>query len=550
MGAFFGTRRHKLNYGKQASGNINPSCFVKLDPANSDRVLQCGVGDTPWGISQSATHLPPLAGVDDGLAAVAGEWLDVYGPQNSTRCDLRVSAPVFPGVQLKPDVNGYGTPVTSTADVFGAISQAAAQANRIVPVMPVFSSKSFLSPELPLSLVPNSCYLSGSDYIVITASGGLSSTTAVTFGGIPAKYLSIKSDIEIHVGCFAVPSAGTVTVVVTTGSGTKTGTFAFLSNAIAGTQTLFQQAGQFGFTGPCTGPDLNLWWGDNAGHAWTMKTDGTGAASYALAGANVVQTICGPDGNVWCLDANGKVWKVPTSGSGITSYSLAGAVLPSAICIGPDGNLWATDSGSDNFWRVTPAGTVTSFTTPATVTLWGITGAPDGNLYATYYDSSINKSGFLAISTAGAILQTYQLTILTVHAPILHQTSCDSLGNLWTSSWTDATGKFLFLSTISSPASVTAVSFPNTSGSTVLGPCFGPDANIYASTHQPSVPANTLYQCNASGILAMYPITNPSPSINTADGPQGCCTGSDGSVWFAYRTFSGDSAPSGLIRLR
>jgi hypothetical protein len=131
------------NYSKVATGNINPSSFVKLDPSNYGCVLQCGSGDVPWGIAQAGTRTAPYPGFDDGLAAVAGENVAIYGPGNTGTAPLRVSAAVTPGLHLKPDTNGYGTPVTGTSDIFGAEAIEIAPANKIVPVLPMFGGTGF-----------------------------------------------------------------------------------------------------------------------------------------------------------------------------------------------------------------------------------------------------------------------------------------------------------------------------------------------------------------------------------------------------------------------
>lgn len=106
-----------------ATGNINPSRFVKIDTTQPQGgtgcVIQCTGSDIPVGVSNQGVHNPPLAGLDDGYAAIAGLSIRVYGAGEI--CWLQTGTTAFnAGVYLKPDSTGRGTPITSTADVYGA----------------------------------------------------------------------------------------------------------------------------------------------------------------------------------------------------------------------------------------------------------------------------------------------------------------------------------------------------------------------------------------------------------------------------------------------
>lgn len=89
-----------------ASGNINPSVFVKVDPANNFAALQAGVGDQPVGVSQEGTRNPPGVLGSDGFAAHAGETLTVFG--EGFECLLTFGGNVTAGDYLVPDASGRG----------------------------------------------------------------------------------------------------------------------------------------------------------------------------------------------------------------------------------------------------------------------------------------------------------------------------------------------------------------------------------------------------------------------------------------------------------
>lgn len=131
-----------------AGGNIAPSRFVKLSSAagtpsstTEPVVLQStagsgNAGDPPWGISQPSTRRVPLAGWDDGYAAVSGEVFTVIGPGDDAAL-LEVAATVVPGSELKSDANGKGILYAASGDWIGAIALDAGVSGDLVRVKPV-----------------------------------------------------------------------------------------------------------------------------------------------------------------------------------------------------------------------------------------------------------------------------------------------------------------------------------------------------------------------------------------------------------------------------
>ena len=115
-----------------ATGDIFPSRFVKLDPADG-KVVQCLAGDLPFGISQEGTRRSPY--VDpSGKAAAAGEPLLVY--TLGERALLQVNATITPQTRLKADANGMGIPVVSpSVDAFGGFSEFNGVAGKLIEVL-------------------------------------------------------------------------------------------------------------------------------------------------------------------------------------------------------------------------------------------------------------------------------------------------------------------------------------------------------------------------------------------------------------------------------
>lgn len=127
--------------GFMASGNINPSTFVKLDTTAGDNfhVLQAAAAaDRPIGIAQDGTYYAPGIAGSDGYAAHAGQPITVYG--EGEQCLLKVgAAAVTQGDYLTCDANGDAKTVAFTSGAgniwHGAIALEAANAGELVRVV-------------------------------------------------------------------------------------------------------------------------------------------------------------------------------------------------------------------------------------------------------------------------------------------------------------------------------------------------------------------------------------------------------------------------------
>lgn len=97
-----------------ASGNINPSVAVKLDPSNNFHVLQAAAAtDKPIGIAQDGTYQPPGVQGSDGFAAHTGQPITVYG--EGEQCLWQVGASnITEGDWLKSDANGKAATIAFT----------------------------------------------------------------------------------------------------------------------------------------------------------------------------------------------------------------------------------------------------------------------------------------------------------------------------------------------------------------------------------------------------------------------------------------------------
>src|SRR5438309_1447655 len=109
-----------------AGGNILPMTFVKLDPSTPETCLQCGLGDTPIGVSGTWTHYAGGTPANDlepggGLEATMGEWPQVA----SLGCVVPLicgNTGWASGNRIKPDASGYGIPVAVNTDIAGAVA--------------------------------------------------------------------------------------------------------------------------------------------------------------------------------------------------------------------------------------------------------------------------------------------------------------------------------------------------------------------------------------------------------------------------------------------
>lgn len=123
------------SYSKLPGEDIEASSFVKLDPTNTGYVLQCGAGDTPYGISQPATRRIALDDYDSSLCGKLGDpAINIYGPTSDTGVLMRLGGTVANGNFLKPNADGFAVAATTDKDAYGAIAMSDGVAGELIPV--------------------------------------------------------------------------------------------------------------------------------------------------------------------------------------------------------------------------------------------------------------------------------------------------------------------------------------------------------------------------------------------------------------------------------
>lgn len=106
-----------------ANGNIQPSRFVKLDASATTtvgKVIICGAGDKPVGISGQGSRNAPYSSLDDGYHAIAGENCRVY--TEGEVCWVESGGVFAQGDRLKSGALGVAVVTTTTQETYGAIA--------------------------------------------------------------------------------------------------------------------------------------------------------------------------------------------------------------------------------------------------------------------------------------------------------------------------------------------------------------------------------------------------------------------------------------------
>lgn len=99
-------------YSYTADGDIHPARFVKPSTSTDFRVVECSANtDKPCGISRRGTRNAPYSSLDDGLAAKAGEGINVFVKDQLAK--LEISATVTRGDLLMSHTDGTGRTLTS-----------------------------------------------------------------------------------------------------------------------------------------------------------------------------------------------------------------------------------------------------------------------------------------------------------------------------------------------------------------------------------------------------------------------------------------------------
>jgi hypothetical protein len=132
--------------GRTASGNITPMSFVILDTGNVGQVaLATGTTVPLYGISGSSVRFAPLAPLDDGYHAIAGQDCVVFGTNDATTPmpNLQLGGTVTIGQLLTSDGSGHGIAATvDTGQYVGARAEASGVSGQYIPVT-VFPSYVF-----------------------------------------------------------------------------------------------------------------------------------------------------------------------------------------------------------------------------------------------------------------------------------------------------------------------------------------------------------------------------------------------------------------------
>lgn len=128
-----------MSQGCVAAGNILPSSIVIIDTAlGANQVLQAtsATAGPLYGVAQAGTHNTPLAGLDDGFAAVAGDNVTVFTA--SDLCQVVIGAAVLAGQLLTTNGSGQAIPANATDYVVGQAIDAGTTAGQFIQmrVMP------------------------------------------------------------------------------------------------------------------------------------------------------------------------------------------------------------------------------------------------------------------------------------------------------------------------------------------------------------------------------------------------------------------------------
>jgi len=121
------------SYSLTADGDIRPSRFVKLATGTAGRVAECDAGEQIYGVSGPSVRNAPYSTLDDGLHAVAGEGVLVYGPPEKDVM-LELGGTVTRGQFLKSDADGKGVASTADQERVGAIALDSGTSGKLIPV--------------------------------------------------------------------------------------------------------------------------------------------------------------------------------------------------------------------------------------------------------------------------------------------------------------------------------------------------------------------------------------------------------------------------------
>jgi streptogramin lyase len=287
--------------------------------------------------------------------------------------------------------------------------------------------------------------------------------------------------------------------------------------------------------GIAAGPDGNLWLTESAANKVARVTPTGSISEYTIpylgfdahnglnddpAGVKPIGIVTGPDGNLWFAENNGHaVGRVTPSGS-FTQYATTG--YSGFITAGPDGNLWLTEGSSDKVARVTTGGTVTEYPLPdpypsPTERYPGpIAVGSDHNLWFT--EPGCRACGGVVhkvakMDTSGTLLAEYDVGGV---GSFPFGITAGPDGNLWV---VEFGGNNVARVTTSG----VVTEFPITTASSVpIMITAGPDGKLWFTENA----ANQVAEVSTSGVFTEYPVPTPT------SGPVGITTGPDANIWF------------------
>ncbi len=105
-----------------ASGTIQPSTFVTIDPNNDLSVLQCGANGQVIGIAQVGDNFPPGVGTGNQQAAVAGEQIQIFSVGDVCLLQTGTASGLTRGAFVKSDFLGNGVAGTADGSQVGAVA--------------------------------------------------------------------------------------------------------------------------------------------------------------------------------------------------------------------------------------------------------------------------------------------------------------------------------------------------------------------------------------------------------------------------------------------
>ncbi|MFI2279871.1 beta strand repeat-containing protein [Nocardia beijingensis] len=350
----------------------SPTQITAVAPAGTGtvQVTVTGSGGTSNGVAYTYAAVPALTSLAPSSGPVSGGTTVVITGTNLSGATA---------------VNFGGTPATSftvnSATQITAVAPAGTGTVAVTVTTPGGTSNAlaytYIAVPSLTALVPNTGVAAGGTTVVLTGTG-LSTATAVTFGGTPATSFTVNSDTQIT--AVAPAGTGTVSVTVTTAGGTSNGV-AYTYIPVPALTTAVPNVGSAsgGTTVVLTGTGLTgttaVAFGGTPATSFTVDSD-TQITAVAPAGTGTVQVTATTPGGT----SNGLTYTyiavptltaaVPNVGveAGGTIVVLTGTGLTGATAV----NFGATPATSftvDSATQITavaPAGTGTVSVTATT----------------------------------------------------------------------------------------------------------------------------------------------------------------------------------------